>query len=71
MCDVNEIEDTSEKQSHESVEKECVNLMLVPGFGLIQLLDGKVVQSHSDTRAAVRCNLQKEAATNSAKRLPS
>lgn len=41
------------------------------GPGLWSDTDGKVVQSQSDTRAAAKCNLQKEAATNSAQKLPS
>lgn len=41
LCDVNEIEDTSDKQSHESVEWECVNLMLVSAFRLTQFAGWK------------------------------
>lgn len=70
LCDVNEIKNTSGKPVMCLLWRNARFFMLVPGFGLTLLLDGKVVQLQSDTRAAVECNRQKEAATNSAKRLP-
>lgn len=71
FCDVNEMQDTNRVMS--LLRRNVKMWTCEPRLWsqLTRLLDGEVVQSQSDTGAAVGCNLQNEAVANSAKRLPS